>query len=82
VKPKASDWRSFAPMRQGQSRRFCGSFLQWWSQAVAYFMVHAPHSFFPLVNGGNEAILYCFVFLYLVAAGAGPISLDRLRGAA
>jgi len=46
--------------------------------AVAYFMVHAPKGFFPYVNGGNLAILYCFVFFYLVFAGPGPISLDAL----
>jgi putative oxidoreductase len=47
--------------------------------AVAYFMVHAPNGFFPLINKGELAVLYCFVFLYLVAAGGGPWSLDRLR---
>jgi putative oxidoreductase len=46
--------------------------------AIGYFMVHAPKSFFPYVNGGNLAILYCFVFFYLVFAGPGPISLDAL----
>jgi putative oxidoreductase len=46
--------------------------------AIGYFMVHAPKGFFPYVNGGNLAILYCFVFLYLVFAGPGPISLDAL----
>ena len=44
--------------------------------AVAYFMVHAPKGFFPLVNGGTLAIAYCFACLYLAAAGAGPWSLD------
>jgi len=47
--------------------------------AVAYFMVHAPHGFFPILNKGEIAVLYCFVFLYLAAAGGGPWSLDRLR---
>ena len=46
--------------------------------AVAYFYVHAPRGFFPILNGGELAALYCFVFLYLAAAGAGPLSLDRL----
>jgi putative oxidoreductase len=46
--------------------------------AVAYFMVHAPRSFFPIVNGGELAAVYCFVFLYLVFAGAGPLSLDAV----
>lgn len=44
--------------------------------AVAYFMVHAPRSFFPLINGGTLAIIYCFACLYLSIAGAGPWSLD------
>src|SRR4030081_781795 len=44
--------------------------------AVAYFMVHAPKSFYPLVNGGTLAITYCFACLYLATAGARPRSLD------
>jgi putative oxidoreductase len=44
--------------------------------AVAYFMVHAPRGFFPLLNGGELAVLYCFVFLFLSFAGPGPWSLD------
>jgi putative oxidoreductase len=51
--------------------------------AFAYFLVHAPRSFFPIVNGGEPAVLLCFVFLYLAAVGAGPLSLDvilRRRG--
>lgn len=47
--------------------------------AVAYWMAHAPQSFFPVNNGGDAAILYCFVFLYLVFAGAGPWSVDAAR---
>jgi putative oxidoreductase len=45
--------------------------------AVAYFMAHAPRGFFPTVNGGQLAILFCFVFLYLAFAGAGPWSADE-----
>lgn len=45
--------------------------------AVAYWMAHAPRSFFPILNGGDAAILYCFVFLYLVFAGGGAWSLDN-----
>jgi putative oxidoreductase len=45
--------------------------------AIAYFMAHEPRSFFPLVNGGDAAILFCFLFLYLAFAGGGPWSLDR-----
>jgi putative oxidoreductase len=49
--------------------------------AVAYWYAHAPRSFFPVNNEGDAAILYCFVFLYLFAAGAGPWSLDNwMRG--
>ena len=44
--------------------------------AAAYFMVHAPKSFFPLINGGTLAIIYCFACLYLSTAGAGPWSVD------
>jgi putative oxidoreductase len=47
--------------------------------AVAYFMAHAPQDFFPIKNGGESAILFCFVFLYLVAAGAGSWSVDAAR---
>jgi putative oxidoreductase len=47
--------------------------------AVAYFMAHAPKSFFPLVNGGQLAILFCFVFFYLFVAGGGVWSLDEQR---
>jgi putative oxidoreductase len=42
-------------------------------------MAHAPKSAFPLLNGGDAAILYCFVFLYLAFASGGPWSLDALR---
>jgi len=49
------------------------------NMAVAYFMAHAPRGFFPLLNSGELAIVYCFVFLYLWIAGAGEWSLDRLR---
>ena len=47
--------------------------------AVAYFMAHAPSSFFPALNGGDAAILFCFVFLYLVFAGPGALSVDERR---
>jgi putative oxidoreductase len=48
--------------------------------AVAYFMAHAPRGFFPLLNGGELAIVYCFTFLYFWLAGGGEWSLDRLLG--
>jgi len=47
--------------------------------AVAYFVAHAPHGFFPILNKGELAVLYCFVFLYIAAAGAGPWSIDAMR---
>jgi putative oxidoreductase len=48
--------------------------------AVAYFQFHAPQNFWPTINGGIPAILYCFVLLYFSAAGAGPWSVDARRG--
>jgi putative oxidoreductase len=47
--------------------------------AVAYFMAHAPKSFFPVQNGGEAAILFCFVFLYIAAAGPGAWAIDSRR---
>ncbi|MGN6768204.1 MAG: DoxX family protein, partial [Rhizobiaceae bacterium] len=47
--------------------------------AAAYFMGHMPRSFFPINNGGDAAVLFCFVFLYLVFAGAGAFALDNRR---
>ena len=55
------------------------AFLLAGEMAVAYFMFHAPRGFFPIVNAGEGAILYCFIFLYLAAAGAGAWSLDGAR---
>jgi putative oxidoreductase len=57
------------------------AFLASGTMAVAYLTAHAPRDFFPVNNGGDAAILFCFVFLYLVFSGPGPLSLDaRLRG--
>ncbi len=47
--------------------------------AVAYFMFHAPGGLYPIINMGELAIMFCFVFLYLAAAGAGPFSVDASR---
>ena len=47
--------------------------------AVAYFLAHNGRAFFPLLNGGEAAILFCFVFLYIAAAGPGPWSVDAGR---
>jgi putative oxidoreductase len=52
------------------------AFIASGQMAVAYFMQHAPKSFWPLANMGEGAILYCFVFLYFVFAGPGPWSID------
>jgi putative oxidoreductase len=54
------------------------AFIAAGQMAVAYWMFHAPASMYPAVNGGDAAILFCFVFLYLVAAGAGAFNLERL----
>jgi putative oxidoreductase len=48
--------------------------------AVAYFQFHLPSGFWPVLNGGVSAVLYCFIWLYFSAAGAGPWSLDARRG--
>jgi putative oxidoreductase len=45
--------------------------------AFAYFMAHAPRSFYPIVNAGEVAVLFCFLFLYFAFAGGGPLSVDR-----
>jgi putative oxidoreductase len=54
------------------------AFLLCGEMAVAYFRQHFPHGLWPISNGGELAVLYCFIFLYLMTAGAGPISLDRV----
>lgn len=48
--------------------------------AFAYFIAHAPQGFFPALNGGEAAMLFCFAFLYIAAAGPGPWSVDALLG--
>ena len=55
------------------------AFIASGEMAFAYFIAHAPRNLYPTLNGGDAAILYCFVFLYIAAAGAGPWSLDALR---
>lgn len=52
------------------------AFLMSGMMAVAYWIAHAPRSVFPVLNGGDAAILFCFVFLYIVFAGPGPWSID------
>lgn len=48
--------------------------------AVAYWMVHAPQGHYPINNGGELAVVYCFVFFYLIFAGPGPLAFDRMLG--
>jgi putative oxidoreductase len=55
------------------------AFIASGEMAVAYFMQHFPQGFWPLANKGEAAILYCFIFLYIAAAGPGAWSVDRLR---
>ena len=55
------------------------AFLASGTMAVAYWYAHAPQNPFPVNNGGDAAILYCFVFLYFVFAGPGPWSVDGMR---
>jgi putative oxidoreductase len=55
------------------------AFLLAGEMAVAYWMFHAPRSFFPVLNGGDAAILFCFVFLLFVFAGPGALSIDGAR---
>lgn len=57
------------------------AFLASGTMAAAYFMAHAPQDFWPVNNMGDAAILYCFVFLYLVFAGPGRLSIDASRHA-
>ena len=54
------------------------AFLLSGEMAIGYFTSLAPRSFFPLLNGGDAAVLYCFIFFYLFVAGGGEWSLDRL----
>lgn len=58
------------------------AFLASGTMAVAYWMAHAPRDFFPVNNGGDAAILFCFVFLYLVFAGPGAWSMDGAKAKA
>jgi putative oxidoreductase len=55
------------------------AFIMSGEMAIAYFYSHNPKGFFPLMNGGEGAILYCFIFLYFFVAGGGAWSVDRLR---
>jgi putative oxidoreductase len=54
------------------------AFIMSGEMAVAYFLSHNPKNLYPIVNGGDAAILYCFVFLYIFFAGPGPIALSEM----
>ena len=54
------------------------AFIASGEMAVAYFLVHYPRGGWPLTNGGEAAVLFCFIFLYFASRGSGPISLDRI----
>ena len=56
----------------------CAAFVMSGEMAFAYFISHAPSGFFPILNRGDAAILYCFVFLYIAFAGGGPWGIDSL----
>ncbi|HEV3334322.1 MAG TPA: DoxX family protein [Bryobacteraceae bacterium] len=56
------------------------AFLLSGEMAIGYFRTHAPRSFWPVINMGEITVLYCFLFLWLSAAGPGPWSVDRLLG--
>jgi putative oxidoreductase len=56
------------------------AFLLAGEMAVGYFRTHAPRGFWPLANGGELAVFYCFFYLWLSSAGPGPWSLDRMLG--
>ncbi|TPL54593.1 DoxX family protein [Mesorhizobium sp. B2-4-6] len=56
------------------------AFLLAGEMAIAYFMAHFPRDFFPVNNGGDLAISFCFIFLYLIFAGPGAFALDNRRG--
>ena len=55
------------------------AFIASGEMAWAYFQSHAPRNFWPIQNGGELAVLYCFIFLYLSAVGSGKLSLDSIR---
>ena len=57
----------------------CAAFIMSGEMAVAYFLSHQPRGFFPYNNGGEPAVMYCFVFLYFAFAGGGPWSLDARK---
>jgi len=57
----------------------CVAFVMSGEMAFAYFLRHAPRSFFPIINGGGLAILFCFIFFYFFLVGSGAYSIDEVR---
>ncbi len=55
------------------------AFIMSGEMAVGYFMAHFPKNFFPMINGGDAAVLYCFIFLFIALEGPGPWSIDAGR---
>jgi putative oxidoreductase len=58
------------------------AFIASGEMAFAYFMAHFPKNFFPMINGGDAAILYCFIFLFFALEGGGPWAIDAIRSKA
>ena len=54
------------------------AFIASGEMVAAYFITHHPQGPWPLTNGGEPAVLYCFIFLYFASRGSGPVSLDRI----
>ncbi len=91
--PARGTWDGYNPMTMGGAAGLieviCGTmiilgfysrpaaFLSSGTMAVAYWYAHFPRDVFPLLNGGDAAILFCFIFLYLAAAGPGAFSLNK-----
>lgn len=85
IAPFSQLWFAGAIEIVGGTLLVLGLFTRWTAfvcsglMAFAYFIGHAPRSYFPIQNAGNLAILYCFVFFYLFFAGPGPWSVDAAR---
>jgi putative oxidoreductase len=57
----------------------CAAFVMSGEMAFAYFIAHAPRSFFPILNNGESAVLFCFIFFYFFLVGSGSYSVDNVR---
>ncbi|MGQ0675434.1 MAG: DoxX family protein [Rhodospirillales bacterium] len=85
IVPYSMIWFAGAIEIVGGALLIVGLFSRWVAfivageMAFAYFIGHSPRSFYPIQNGGNLSILYCFVFFYILFAGPGPWSVDAMR---